>query len=70
MQSLKLSVPSLMPAALLETAAGVALPVSMRDFVRFIFAVKPPAQCIWINAVRLYSIFPAFIEANLKASNY
>jgi hypothetical protein len=62
-------VPSLTLAALLETAANVALPVNMRDFVRFMFAVKSPAQYIWVNAVRLCSIFPAFIEANLKASD-
>ena len=42
----------------------------MRDFMRFMFAVKSPAQCIWVNAMRLYSIFPAFIEAILEASDY
>jgi len=41
----------------------------MRDFVRFMFAVESPAQCIWVNAVRLCSTFPAFIEAILEAGD-
>ena len=34
----------------------------MRDFEIF----ESPAQCIWVNAVGLYSIFPAFIGPFLK----
>ena len=41
----------------------------MRDFVRFMLAVELPARYIWVNAVRLYSMFPAFIEAILEASD-
>ena len=28
--------------------------------------LESPAQCIWVNAVRLYGIFPAFIGPFLK----
>jgi len=41
----------------------------MRDFERSMFAVESPAQCIRVNAVRLCSIFQAFIEAILEASD-
>ena len=51
-------------------SAGVAVAaVEYTRLCEIYVAVESPAQYIWVNAVRLCSIFPAFIEAIIEASD-